>query len=96
MAHLVRCQESRSVAFLKAVLVSDIMLHMKMCNVWTYVTHEYEICSIRAYGTCEKNYVRTYVTHGNIMFLVPKIAMYDNVICPNLYYPRKCDVVYPN
>ena len=40
-----------------------------MCNVWTYVKHEYEMCSVRTYGAYEF-FVWTYVTHENIMFLV--------------------------
>ena len=41
-----------------------------MCNVLTYVTHEYKMCSVRTYGTYENCYVWTYVTHENLMFLV--------------------------
>ena len=44
-----------------------------MCNVWTYVTHEYEMCSIQAYGTYE-HYVWTYVTYENMMFLVESVV----------------------
>ena len=42
------------------------MLHTKMCNVRTYVTHEYEMVSVRTYVTCENIicpnlcYTRTY------------------------------------
>ena len=50
-----------------------IMLHMKMCNVLTYVTHEYKMCSARTYSTYEKCYVRTYVTHETLMVLIKKM-----------------------
>ena len=61
-------------------LVSDFMLHMNVCNVLTYVTHEYKMCSVRTYGTYEKCYFRTYVTHENLMSE------------PTVGYPRKYDV----
>ena len=40
------------------VIMSDLRLHTKMCNVQKYVTHEYEMFSIR-----------TYVTYENVMCL---------------------------
>ena len=52
----------------KIYLVSDIMLHTKICNVETYVTHEYEILSQFMVNT--KKYVWTYVKHESMMFLV--------------------------
>ena len=48
------------------------MLYMKMCNVLTYVTHEYKMCSVRTYGTYEKFYVRTYVARKKIYVFSPK------------------------
>ena len=39
-----------------------------MCNVWTYVTHEYKMYSIQTYGIYETFYVRTYVTRESMMF----------------------------
>ena len=46
---------------------------------WTYVTHEIMM-----------SYVRTYVTHKKMMFVVQNDVTYENVICPNLCYIRKC------
>ena len=67
-------------------LMSDLMLHMKMCNVLTYNIHAYKMCSVRTYGACEKCYVRTYVTHEIFMLLVQNDVKYDNFICPNILY----------
>ena len=33
----------------------------------TFVAHEYEMCSVRTYGTYERCYVRTYVIHENMI-----------------------------
>ena len=60
-------------------VLSELMLYAKMCNVRTYVTHEYEICS-----------VQTYVTYENI--ICPNLCytrIYD-VLCRNFRYIRKC------
>ena len=35
------------------MFVPKLMLHMKICNVKTYVTHEYEICSVPTNVTYE-------------------------------------------
>ena len=50
-----------------------------MCNVRTYVTHEYEMFSFR-----------TYVTYENIICLNLCYTRKYDVWCPNLYYIRKC------
>ena len=43
------------------------MLDMKICNVRTYVTHEYKMFSVRTYLHRKYLYIRTYVTHENTM-----------------------------
>ena len=48
--------------------LSELMLpHTKICNVRTYVAHEYEMCS-----------VRTYVTYQNV--ICPNLCMHENMV----------------
>ena len=49
------------------------------------------MCSVRTCGTYEKCYIRTYVSHENLMLLEQNDVTYDNIICPNLGYSRKYD-----
>ena len=51
---------------------------MNMCNVRTYVTHEYEMC-----------FVRTNVTNKNVKGSNICFTRIWNVFCPNLRYIRK-------
>ena len=60
-----------------------------------HMLHKNMKCALSQLMVHTKN-VRTYVTHVNMMFLIQDAVTYDNVICPNLCYPRKYDVFCPN
>ena len=72
-----------------------------LCYIWKYVIswHMLHInikCVLSVVHT-KKHYVPTFCTHENLMFLVQNDVTYDNVICPNLGYPRKyvfCPNIY--
>ena len=55
------------------------MLNAKMCNVRTYVTHDYHMFSVVTYVTCD-----------NIICLNLCYTWKYDVWCPNLHYIRKC------
>ena len=73
------------------------MLHTKMCNFKIYVTHAYEMCSIRTYenvicpdvcytrkyALCQKCVMLETVTHGNMM---------SRAQCPSICYTRKYEM----
>ena len=66
-----------------ARFLSEIMLHTKMCNVRTYVTHEYE-------NLCNHNtkikYARTYIIHEYEMYSVRTYVEHEYMMsCFQLY-----------
>ena len=80
-------------------LVPDLMLQTKMCNVWTYVTHEYEMCSVRTYGTYDKFVCPKECYTRKCDVFSPKMMLLTTmlyVICPIVCYTRKYEVLCPN
>ena len=63
-------------------LVSEIMIHTKMCNVWEFLTNMRFVLSEQMLLTKMCN-VRTYVTHDYEIFSL------------NLCYTRKCNMSEP-
>ena len=60
--------------------ISELMLHTKMFNVKTYVTHKYEMCCIR-----------TNVTNENVIF--PNVCYTRNMSCVRTLLDTKmCNV----
>ena len=55
------------------------MLHTKICNVQTYVIHEYEMYSVKLMFNTEMLHVQTYVTDENMIFCVRTYVTYENV-----------------
>ena len=54
LCYIQKCNMSEHMLLTKIWwLVSELMMHTKMCNVWTYVPNEYEICSVRTKDTYE-------------------------------------------
>ena len=63
-------------------VLSELMLHKKMCNARTDVTHEYEIFSVRNYATYEN------VICPNLCCTrkYDVLCLFENVYCPFQFY----------
>ena len=74
--------------------VSELTLHMTMCNVRTYITHEYDMCSIRAYRTYELMlhtkmlYIRT-LLRTKILCIVSEIMLHTKMSNVQTYVTRE-------
>ena len=89
MAHLVRCQESRSLGFLKAIIVSKLR-HIRKCAMSEPMLHTEVLCSMSELMLHMKMCnARTYVTREYEICSVRTYVAYENVIFPNLCYERK-------
>ena len=89
MAHLVRCQESRSLGFLKAIIVSKLR-YIRKCAMSEPMLHTEVLCSMSELMLHMKMCnARTYVTREYEICSVRTYVAYENVIFPNLCYERK-------
>ena len=81
---------SQTWCYIRKCNMSDLVLHTKMCNVQLYVTHEYEMRSIRTYVTYEN------VICPNVCYTREDVLCRKCIMSANLCYTRIWDYFYPN